>query len=291
MFADIALFTVALIWGGGFIVMKDTLDDLTPYYMNAVRFSLSFIVLATLFWKRVKKATKQDVINGSIVGIFLCTAFVTQTIGLQYTTASKSAFITGANVVMVPFLVWMISKKHPGYHAMIGAFFTIIGIGLLTLQDGFSIGLGDSLTLVCAVLFAAHIYSVGHFAENMDPYVLATIQIGVTAILSIIGALIYEPMPQLSIEVVPQITYMVLIATTAALLIQNIAQKHTPSTHAAIILSLESVFGSIFGVLLLGDVFTKYMIVGCAFIFIAIIITETKLSFLSSKKKNLKDEG
>ncbi|QEK10927.1 DMT family transporter [Crassaminicella thermophila] len=288
LLADLSLFLVAIIWGGGFTVVKDTLDNMTPLYMNGIRFILAFVAMAILFWEKFIKINKKDLISGGIVGVFLFGGFVSQTIGLQYTTVSKSAFLTGTNVVIVPFLVWLINKKHPDWYAMAGAFLASVGIGLITLQGSFHIGIGDSLTLLCALLFAAHITSVGYFAKDIDPITLAMIQIGTTGIISIMGAFIFEPVPQLKgniADICISISYMAFIATMGALLIQNVAQKHTLSTHAAIILSLESVFGTIFGVILLGDVLTLSMIIGCLLIFCAIIITETKLSFLLPRKK------
>ncbi|MCT4620897.1 MAG: DMT family transporter [Marinisporobacter sp.] len=288
LYADISLLLVAMIWGGGFIVMKDTLHILQPFYMNALRFCVASITLAIIFWKKTRKITKKDLKYGAIVGVFLWIAFITQTVGLQYTTVSKSAFLTGTNVVVVPFLVWGLTKKHPDWYALLGAILCAIGIGLLTLQGSLHIGLGDSLTLVCAVFFAAHITSVGYFAEGMDPINLATIQMGVTGILSIIGALILEPVPKFTgnvFDLTISLSYMTFVSTMGAFFIQNVAQKYTTSTHAAIILSLESVFGTIFGVVLMGDLLNGHMLIGCVLIFCAIIIAETKLSFLFPKKK------
>ncbi|WZL73240.1 DMT family transporter [Clostridiaceae bacterium 35-E11] len=286
LIADLGLLMVALIWGAGFLVMKDSLSRITPIYLNGIRFILAFFVMMILFWKKMKKVTKQDILGGSIVGVILCAAFVTQTIGLQYTTVSKSAFLTGTNVIMVPFLAWMLYRKYPGWYAMMGAVLAAIGIGLLTIHGSLSIGIGDSLTLVCAFLFAAHIVSVGYFGENMDPYVLATIQIGVTGILGMIGGFLFEPTPEgLGSSIGIAIIYLVFFSTMGALLLQNVAQKYTYSTHAAIILSLESVFGTILGVLVMGDMFTLQMFFGCVLIFFGIIITETHLSFFASKKQ------
>ncbi|WP_129598752.1 DMT family transporter [Anaerophilus nitritogenes] len=288
LLADFSLFLVAIIWGGGFIFMKDSLHILKPFYMNGIRFTLAFVTMTIIFWKRFIKITKKDFISGTIVGIFLFLAFIIQTIGLQYTTASKSAFLTGTNVVIVPFLVWGMTRRIPSWHAMIGAFLTAIGIGLLTLQGSLHIGIGDSLTLICAVLFAVHITLVGHFAEDMDPITLAMIQIGVTGVFSLIGAFIFEPAPVFEgnlRDITIAIGYMTFVSTMGALLIQNVAQKYTPSTHAAIILSLEAVFGTIFGIIFLGDLLTSKMILGCLLIFCAIIITETKLSFIFTHKK------
>lgn len=284
IFADMSLLLVAMAWGGGFIVVKNALADITPLWMMAIRFSLGFLVMALVFHKKLIKISKKDLKAGLIIGAFLFLAYATQTIGLKYTTAGKQAFLTGTNVVIVPFLVWFLSKKHPGWHSLVGAFLTFIGIGLLTLQGGLAINTGDALTLVCAVFFAAHITSVGYFSGDCDPIAISVVQAGVASIIFVIGALLFEPIPKhINGNVEFAITYLVLFSTIGALLIQNIAQKYTPSTHAAIVLSMESVIGTILAVLILKDVFTLSMVIGCGFIFAAIIITETKLSFLKKR--------
>lgn len=287
IFADLSLLLVALSWGGGFIVVKNALADISPMWLMAIRFTFGFLAMAIVFHKNIIKINRKDLKAGLIIGVFLFLGYATQTVGLKYTTAGKQAFLTGTNVVIVPFLVWIITKKHPGWHSIIGAVLTLIGIGFLTLQGGFSINLGDALTLVCAVFFAAHITAVGYFAEDSDSIAISVVQAGVAAVIFIIGALLFEPMPKnINGNIKFAITYLVLFSTVGAILIQNIAQKYTPSTHAAIVLSMESVIGTILAVIILKDVFTPLMVVGCVFIFAAIIITETKLSFLRINKND-----
>lgn len=289
IFADMSLLLVALSWGGGFVVVKNALDDMTPLWLMAIRFTLGFIVMGVIFNKNLRKITRRDLKAGLIIGVFLFLAYGTQTIGLKYTTAGKQAFLTGINVVIVPFLVWALSKKYPGWQSILGAALSLIGIGLLTLQGGFSMNIGDVLTIICAIFFAAHIVSVGFFAPDCDPIAISIVQAGFAAFVFIICALAFEKVPtKINGNVTFAITYLVLFSTVMAILIQNIAQKYTPSTHAAIVLCLESVFGTILAVLILKDVFTISMIIGCIFIFSAIIITETKLSFLKLNKQKTK---
>lgn len=288
LYADLSLLLVAFFWGAGFIVIKDALDYITPLYMNGIRFTLASILMSLVFFKKLKKITRQDLIYGSIVGVFLFCGFSIQTIGLQYTTASKQAFLTGTNVVIVPFLAWIIHKKHPGIHAMVGAVLTVVGIGLLTLRGiDVSIGFGDMLTLISAVFYAAHITSVGYFAPKMDTIIFALIQIGTAAVLHILSAIIFEPVPtEIDRRIILSIGYLVICSTIGSLIIQSTAQKFTSSTRAAIILSLESVIGALLAVFILGDKLSLSMIVGCILIFIAIIITETKVSFPFFQRKN-----
>ncbi len=283
--ADMSLLLVAIIWGGGFIAVKGALDTITPFYMMAMRFSISVVIMLLVFRKRVKLITKNQLKVGTLVGVFLFLGFAAQTVGMKYTTAGKNAFLTGTNVVIVPFLYWAISKRKPDSYSLISAFLCFIGIGMLTLDGGIYIGLGDSLTLLCAVFFAAHIVSVGFFTEKVDPILLVIIQLGAAALFSIIAALIYEPMPQsLNSDTMVAIAYLAIFSTMLAFIIQNVAQKYTTSTHAAIILCLESVFGSVLSVIMLNEIFTSKMIFGCLTIFIAIITTETKWDFLKKKK-------
>ena len=285
LLADMSLLLVAIIWGGGFIAVKGALDSITPFYIMAMRFSISTIIMMIVFRKKVKLITKNELKVGTIVGLLLFLGFTAQTIGMQYTTAGKNAFLTGTNVVIVPFLYWVISKKRPDKYSLVSAFLCFVGIGMLTLDGGIRINLGDSLTLLCAIFFAGHIVSVGFFTEKVDPISLVIIQLGTSAIFSIIAALIYEPMPQLlNSNTLFAIGYLSIFSTMFAFIIQNVAQKYTTSTHAAIILCLESVFGSVLSVLVLSEVFTFKMVLGCLTIFIAIITTETKWDFLKSKK-------
>lgn len=288
LIADISMLFVALFWGGGFVVVKDALDHMTPLYIMAIRFTFAALIMSIIFWKNLRKITKEDLKAGAIIGLFLYLGFTTQTIGLKYTTAGSQAFLTGTNVVIVPFLAWALSKKHPGWHALIGAFLCFIGIGLLTLREGLSINYGDILTLVCAVFYAGHITSVGYFAEKRDPIALTVIQIAVTAVLFIASAAIFEPVPTaLNKNVAIGIGYLSIFCTVLAFLIQNIAQKYTSSSHAAIILCQESLFGALLSVMILKEVFTIQMVFGSILIFVAILITETKpnLSFIFNKKE------
>ncbi|MCJ7691730.1 MAG: DMT family transporter, partial [Clostridiaceae bacterium] len=157
--ADMSLLLVALMWGGGFIAVKGALDSVTPFYITAMRFGISVIIMLLVFRKKIKHITIKELKIGTLVGLLLFLGFAAQTVGMKYTTAGKNAFLTGTNVVIVPFLYWVISKKKPDSYSLVSAFLCFIGIGMLTLDGGINISLGDSLTLLCAVFFAAHIVS------------------------------------------------------------------------------------------------------------------------------------
>lgn len=288
LYADLALFLAAFLWGAGFLFMKSGLDHMTPFWLMAMRFVGATVVMSLVFFKKFKTITKRDLKGGFIIGIFMFIAFTTQTIGLQYTSISNQAFLTGTNVVFVPFFVWALYKKKPDNFALAGAFLALVGIALITLKEGFSLNVGDMWTIACAVFFAGHIVSIGHFSKGADPIVLTIIQLAVTGVLSVVGGFIFEkPINFFAMESSAYVTvlYLILGSTLLAFSLQNVAQKYTPPTHASLILCLESVIGTILGVIFYGDLFNIKMALGCIFIFIAIITIETQWQFLGLKNK------
>lgn len=285
LYADLALILVAIIWGSGFVVTKNALNLITPFYLIFYRFSISAVLLGIFSYKKLLKASKKDIKAGIIIGIFLFGGFSFQTIGLQYIEAGKQAFITATYVVMVPFIYWAISKKKPNKIEVFAAFLCLIGIGILSLERNLSMGLGELLSLICAIMFALHVSSTGYFAAKSDPYVISVIQFGTTAVLSLFLALLFEER-NVAIDsgaIIP-ILYLAILASMLAFLIQTIAQRHTSSTHTAIILSSEALFGSILGVLILSEPVTLKFIIGSIIILISIISSETKLDFSKLKK-------
>ncbi|MBB6632282.1 DMT family transporter [Clostridium algidicarnis] len=279
--ADLSLALVAIIWGTGFVASKVALDaNLAPFQIMTYRFFISSVAMVILFWKEFKKIKLPVLKSGSLIGFFLFIAFAFQTIGLQYTTPSKNAFITATNVVIVPFLYWIIAKKSPDKYSLFGALLTVIGISFLTLDGSFTINFGDFLTLICAFGFAMHITAISYYAEKYNPIQLTTIQMIVAFLFSLVSQLMTKNSTPITKNGGLAILYLGIISTTIAFLIQNIAQKYTSATKTAIILSTEAVFGTLASVILLGEKLSLKMLMGCGIIFLAIIITETKLSFL-----------
>ena len=286
LFADLGLLLVALLWGAGFLFTKRGLDYITPLWIMSMRFVGATIIMSIVFYKNFRKISKSDLKAGLVIGIFLYIAFATQTIGLQYTSISNQAFLTATNVVFVPFLVWVVYKKAPDKFAFIGAALATVGIGLITLKEGLHLNVGDMWTLACAVFFAGHIVSIGFFAKDKDPIALTIVQFAVAAVLSLVSALMMEPLPaKIGSEAMLSVGYMVLASTLLAFLLQNICQKYTPSTHASLILSLESVFGTLVAVIFEGEMFNLQMAFGCITVFAAILLIETRFEFLGFGKK------
>ncbi len=292
LYADLSLLLVAIIWGSGFVFTKNALDHMTPFYINAFRFLLASLILGVLAFKRIRKARWMDIKAGLIVGFFMFLGFAFQTIALLYTTVGVQAFITASNVVMVPFFYWILTKKRPGPYEFFGAILCFIGIGILSLDTNLQVGLGEFLTFLCAIGFALQIVAVGHFAKNVDSYVLSFVQLVVATVLSFAIAIPFEPrVSDVSPEIIVPILFLAIFGTIVAFLTQNIAQKYTTSTHAAIILSLEAVFGSILGIIILNEAITSKFVIGCLAIFISVLAAETRFDFLKPKKNDLKAES
>ncbi|MCQ4923423.1 DMT family transporter [Tissierella carlieri] len=285
LYADLSLLLVAVVWGSGFVVTKNALDHVTPYYLLFFRFIISTIILSVIFFNKIRKASIKDIKAGVIIGLFLFAGFAMQTVGLQYTEAGKQAFITATNVVMVPFIYWGISKKRPDKFDLAAAFLCLVGIGILSLNSNLTIGYGDFLTFLCAIMFACHISSTGYFAKESDPYVISIVQLGTAGILSFIFAILFEGTKMnIQTQTLIPILYLSLFSTMFAFLVQTVAQKYTNSTHAAIILSLEAVFGSTFAIIFLKEPFTVRFLIGCIAILISVITSETKWEFLKLKR-------
>jgi len=223
----------------------------------------------------VKVINKDDLKPGILIGFFLFMAFAVQNIGLNETTASSNAFLTATNVVLVPFLYWIYTKKMPGVTAFVGSFMTLIGVGLMTLNSSLTMGRGDVLSILGALFFAIHIVVVGKYAKERDPIALTFIQIAAAGIFMVISAFVFEPIPtSVASKVWVGMIYQVFFGTVICYVLQNSAQKHTTSSHTSIILSLEAFFATIMAVIFLKEELTVQMIIGSVLIFFAILVVE-----------------
>lgn len=283
IFARCALLGAALIWGSSFFIMKNTVEILPPNFLLAIRFSISCIFLAIIFFKRLKLINKEYIKSSIVISLCLFVAYYTQTLGITDTTPGKNAFLTATYCVIVPFLFWLVNKTKPDKSNFAAAVLCIAGIGLVSLTQGLHIRYGDLLTLVGGFFFAAHMVAVAKLARDKDPFVLTILQFGFSAVYSWIMGFATETLPKasdFSVDLLASMIYLVFFATAAALLLQNIGQKYTHPGTASILLSLESVFGVIFSVIFYGEKLTLQLAAGFIFIFLAVVISETKLSFL-----------
>lgn len=273
--ADGALLLVAISWGLNFVVEKNVLSTITPFMYLGLRFVLSALLMAILFHKKLKHISKEDIRGGLVVGLFMLLGFLTQTVGLVYTTPSKSGFITGSNVVMVPFIAYWLTRKFPGIFQIIGATVTFAGLGLISVNDNLTIGYGDILTILCAVCFALQIAYTEYYVKKADPLNMAFVQIALAGAITMGITVIQEPVSlNFDIKIWGAILFAVVFCTAGAFVVQNIAQKYTSSTHAAVIMCMEAVFAGIFSFLLWGEPLTLKTLSGFALVLTGVLITE-----------------
>ncbi len=286
--AKLAIVLATIIWGSSFVIIKDAVNLITPNYLMAIRFTGAFILLSIIFFKRMKNITPKMLLQGAIIGACLFGAYFFQTLGIMDTTPGKNAFLTAFYCVLVPFIAWATGASKPDRWNLIAAFVCIAGIGLISLTRNFTMGRGDALTLVGGFFFACHMVAVAKFGEGRDPVVMTILQFAGAAVIFWIATFVFDGGVRPVVpKVIPSVFYLCVFCTATALLLQNFGQKHTTPSTAALLLTLESVLGTLFSGLMGRENLTFRMLFGFVLVFVAIVISETKLSFLKKEKEKI----
>ena len=268
-----ALIGVTAIWGLTFVVIKNALGSISPFYFNAIRFSLAALLLLffSLFTKQ--KYSVRLIIKGVLAGIALLAGYSFQTFGLNLTSASNAGFITGLSVVIVPVLTLIIYKKSPPLIVWFGVSLAAAGLGIMSLKSGFTFNPGDLIILLSAVGFALHMIIVGLYTNDFPTIPFVAVQIATVSAASwAIGALTEKLPPALSLDMWKALLYTALFATFIAYLVQNWAQKFTTPTRTALILAAEPVFTLIFATLLLKEMLTMQGAGGAALMLCGVLL-------------------
>lgn len=268
------LVTVTIIWGGGFVASDMALESLRPFQIMAIRFLMASALMGAASIRELKGINFKELQAGILMGTALFVGFAFQIVGLQYTTPSKNAFLTALNVVMVPFISFILLRKKISRKSIAGAAMAIVGVGLLSLEKNMSLSMGDALTLVCAVGFAFQIFFTSEFVKKYRAVVLNFIQMLTAVLLSAICLFLFG---ETDFHVTPQgwlsVLYLGVVSTALCYLLQTASQKYVDETKAAIILSMESVFGTLFSILILHEQVTLRMVCGCVIILAAVIVS------------------
>jgi drug/metabolite transporter (DMT)-like permease len=283
--AHVLLITVVAIWGGTFVVVKDALADVSPLLFNLIRMTLAFFCLAFFYRGHFGRMNRRSLFAGAIVGACLAMGYQFQTAGLRLTTPSKSAFITGMVVVLVPlFCAIPILRPHgthtPRWNAWAGAAVAFVGIVFLTTPRGsgfdfHSIGVGDVLTFCCALGFSLHVLALAHLSPRIPFEQLAILQVGFCALFIAISApLLEHSWIHWSTRLVIALLVTAVLATAAAFTVQSWAQKLLPATHTALILALEPVFAWLTSFLFFGERLHGRTAAGALLILAGITLTE-----------------
>lgn len=284
------LLTATIVWGSSFIILKETIEDLPAMYVIGVRFLISAVLLGAIFFKKTVGIRRKVLLHGLILGVVLSAAYITQTLGLKYISAGKNAFITSLYCVLCPFMLWAISGEKPKMYNIVSVALCMVGIGLVELagksENDANVLLGSVLTGVCAIFYASQIIFTGKFhKENDDVIQLLTVQLLTAGVVISSISLIFE-LPKcgisgyaLNVDQMIKIGYLTLICTLYAQLAQMIGIKLTEPNRAAVILTLEAVFGVIFAIILGDEKVTPILLIGFGVIFIGTLISELKVDF------------
>jgi drug/metabolite transporter (DMT)-like permease len=281
--ADASLLLTALIWGTGFAASQYALDSGMPTTLILLfRFGIAAAALAVILNRKLKNLTPRDLKSGFVAGIILFLAFYSQTVGLMFTTPSNNAFITATNVIMVPFITWVVFRKKPKIKFFILAMTTFLGVVILSFsfETGLNFSRGDFFSLLCAFFFALHISYLDMASKKVDALVLTFLQMTVAAAFSLAAFFVMDKGSAGNTDFARgflPVLYLGLFSTLLCFFIQTSAQKHTTSTKAAIFLSTESLFGALFSVLLRLEPFTFNMLIGGSVILFSIFASEIKL--------------
>ncbi|WP_304426446.1 DMT family transporter [uncultured Adlercreutzia sp.] len=284
------LLGATIIWGIAFVVMKDAVDVLPPAQLIGVRFLLTGLLMAAVFHRSLAGTVNGPCLwAGFALGAVTFLAFWVQTVGLASTTPAKNAFLTATYCVIVPFLLWGLTRKRPTLANVGAAFMGIAGIGLVSLTAGsFTMEFGDTMTLLCAVFFAAQIIAISHYSKSFNVLALTVYQFLFGGVMGLVLGGLTEPAPDLTAltpEFAFNLFYLVVFASGVCYVLQNVGLAHVAPAQGSLLLSLESVFGVLASVLLYGEVVTGRMMAGFALIFAAILVSE----LIPARKKKSED--
>ena len=289
--AESGLLLIGILWGMGFVTVKIGLNaGMNTFYLMWLRFLGSFVLLSILFRKKIKKVSKDDLKAGVILGIIQYFGYVFQTYGAANTTVGKNAFFTAINVIIVPYIFWILNKKRPDIFSFSASIICLIGVGIMSLDSNLNfthLNKGDVMTIISAFFFALQVAYTGYFGRKVHPMNLVLLQM-------LVGGLLFagtqfatsglrEVIP-LHGETLMAIIYVVVFSTAIPMLLQIYCQRLTTATKASILMSTESMFAPIFAFFVLGEMMTLRVALGAIFILFSGVVSETKLGLVKEAK-------
>jgi drug/metabolite transporter (DMT)-like permease len=279
--ADLLMLLTALIWGTGFVAQTAGMDHIGPYLFSGLRFALGSLCLIPLILRNAKTArVPEPLLNrgmlraGIIMGLALALGINLQQVGLLFTSVTNSGFITGLYVIVVPLLGLLLGHK-TGLGTWLGCLLAVVGMCLLSIGDNFHVASGDWLQLIGAFVWGGHVVLVSLFASRHDPIRLAFLQFAICSVVSLLLAVLFEPIAlNAIIDAGPALLYGGIVAVGVGYTLQVVAQKHAIASHAAIILSLEAVFAAIAGAWILGEALQLRGYIGCGLMLAGMLLAQ-----------------
>jgi drug/metabolite transporter (DMT)-like permease len=289
-FPVLILLFVTLIWGATFVIVKSALKDISPMLFISVRFLVATVILLPFVSKIFRLFNKQVLREGILLGLMYFAGFAAQTMGLKYTTATKSAFITGTFVIFTPFFQIYFEKKFPRKEVVFGIFLCITGLIFLTSKGNSllgifseiskSFGIGDLLTLLCAVFFALYIVYLDIVSKKNDYKPLVFLQIAFTGICGLIFSFLFSGLRietmdfTFSSNLLFAVLYTAVLATVLTTTLQTKYQRFVTPSVAGIILSFEPIFAALCAFFVLNEKISNFGLIGCVLIFAGLLVSE-----------------
>lgn len=298
--AEFAILANTLIWGGTFVVIKNSLTDSSPVLFVAVRFFIAAFIMILIFKKTIFQIDSKTIYSGSILGFFLFLGYFFQTIGLQYTTATKSAFLTGTLVIFTPIIQTLYDKKAPSAGAIIGII--LAALGLIFISSGgdsllrifFEIGdnfnIGDFFTLLSALSWSFYIIYLNIVGKKHAHMKLVFLQIFITAIAALLTAYLLSSLNievlrfNLTQDLILGLLYVSILATILTTILQTKYQPLVSPSKTGIIFSFEPIFAAIIAYLALGEILTLFGFIGCFLIFSGLLLSDLLDNLLYGRK-------
>ena len=276
--ADLVLLLLSFVWGTTFGLVKDALSDISPLLFTTLRFSIAVLIFWLIFRKKIITINRELLKAGVIAGTFMALGYAFQTVGLYYTTVSKSAFITGFAVVLVPVFTIFIEKITPKKTVFISAFITLAGLRLLTSAgNNNGINIGDALTLVCAASFGLNLICIEIYTKKHDYVTFAFLQLIMVAVINALAVPFFEvPRFSLTSTAVWALLITAFFCSAAAVYILSRVQRYTTASHAAIIFTMEPVFAYMTAYLFYGEKLGIIGMAGAALILSGMLLSELK---------------
>lgn len=270
-----ALVGITAVWGYTFLIVQSAVGRMPVMDFMAWRFTAAALVMIALRPRCLRGITRLELLRGAGLGAILGLGYIAQTYGLLYASAAVSGFITGMFVVLTPVMAWILLRHKTGFHTWLVVALATIGVAILSL-NGWSVGIGELLTLGCAILFAVHIVGLGEWSPQYDPYTFAFLQIATVAVISIAAAVPGGISVPPDIEVWGTVGITAVFATALAFIVQTWAQSLVSPTRAAIVMTMEPVFAGLFAVVIGGNQLTWRTLLGGACIVAAMLIINLK---------------
>jgi drug/metabolite transporter (DMT)-like permease len=288
--AEAILILVTIIWGATFVIIKVALTDVSPLIFVSIRFSIASLLLFPFIFKILSRTSRAALLGGLMLGIMYFLGFATQTIGLNYTSATKSGFITGTFVIFTPVFQLLFEKKKPGRGNLLGVVFVLAGLILLSSKGnsvlsifreiGSGFNIGDFFTLLCAVFFAMYLVYLDIISKKFDYMPLVFMQISATAVLGIISAFILNEAGLENSKFIPTkdllfaFLYTSILATVVTTTLQTKFQKIVTPTKAGIIFSFEPLFAAALAFYFINEKISRFSFIGGILIFGGLLVTE-----------------